>query len=128
MATRRTVRVSEAIKIELAGLIQRQRELEGMIITISAVDVTPDLKQAFVFISILEEIEHRDRILERLNKHAYEWQKVVSHRLGLKNTPRMTFRFDRGIERGDRIMQILNEIGPIEDSAPAENLENEKDN
>ena len=110
MSTRRTVRVNEAVRMELANLIQRERTLEGIILTISSVDVTPDLKQAHVFLSILNQELPQESILSLLNKRRHVWQCTVAHRLLLKFTPKLFFKFDSSLERGDRVMQILNEL------------------
>jgi ribosome-binding factor A len=110
MSTRRTVRVSEAVRMELANLFTRERSLEGIIITISSVDVTPDLKNAHIFLSVLEHALSQESILALLNKKRYEWQGTIAHRLQLKYTPRLIFKFDSSLERGDRVMQILNEL------------------
>ncbi len=113
MSTRRTVRVNEAVRMELANLIQRERTLEGIILTVSSVDVTPDLKQAHVFLSILNQELPQETILSLLNKRRHVWQCTIAHRLLLKFTPKLFFKFDSSLERGDRVMQILNELEVI---------------
>ena len=74
MSTRRTIRVSEAVRMELANLFTRERSLEGIILTISSVDVTPDLKNAHIFLSVLEHALSQESILALLNKKRHEWQ------------------------------------------------------
>ena len=110
MSTRRTTRVSEAVRMELANLIQRERALEGIILTISSIDLTPDLKNAHVFLSVLEHALSQEAILSILNRKRHEWQTTISRRLELKYTPKLIFKFDSSLERGDRVMQILNEL------------------
>lgn len=110
MSSRRIVRVNEAVRMELANLIQRERALEGLIITISSVDVTPDLKNAHIYLSILEQRLSSEAILTILNKKRYDWQSWIARRLQLKYTPKLFFQFDQSLERGDRVMQILNEL------------------
>jgi ribosome-binding factor A len=110
MSSRRTVRVCEAVRMELANLMQRERALEGIILTISSVDVTPDLKNAHVYLSALEHSLSPDAILTILNRRRYDWQSWIARRLQLKYTPKLFFRFDPSLERGDRVMQILNEL------------------
>lgn len=95
--------------------MQRERALEGIILTISSVDVTPDLKNAHVYLSALEHALSPESILTILNRRRYDWQKWISRRLELKYTPKLFFRFDASLERGDRVMQILNEL---EDQIP----------
>ncbi len=106
--------------MELANLIQRERTLEGIILTISSVDVTPDLKQAHVFLSILNQELPQETILSLLNKRRHVWQCTVAHRLLLKFTPKLFFKFDSSLERGDRVMQILNELEVISPLPPVD--------
>jgi ribosome-binding factor A len=110
MAIDRTVRVSEVIRRELSLLMGRSGELEGLFITISGVKTLPDLKQAFVYLSVIDQAVPNGQILELLNKCKKEWQRELGQRMGTKFTPRLTFEIDNTIERGDRIMQVLQEI------------------
>ena len=53
MPTRRTVRVAEVLRKELAACMSQSLDLEGLLITISSIDLPPDMKQAFVYVSTL---------------------------------------------------------------------------
>lgn len=110
MAIDRTARVSEVIRRELSQLMSRSGELEGLFITISGVKTLPDLKQAFIYLSVIDQAVPNGQILELLNKCKKDWQKELGHRMGTKFTPRLTFEIDSTIERGDRIMQVMQEI------------------
>ncbi|CAF0695469.1 30S ribosome-binding factor RbfA [Candidatus Methylacidithermus pantelleriae] len=121
----RTVRVSEVIRRELCGLFQRETELEGVMITISEVTTSSDLKEASVFISLWENEESSGRVLDVLNEHRKEWQTAIGRKLGAKFTPRLTFRLDDSLARGDRVLRILQELQsqhllPEERSLPEE--------
>jgi ribosome-binding factor A len=109
--TRRTVRVAEAIRAELGRLCSKERSLETMLISIQGVDVTPDLRQAFVYVSSLNDKFSHEGILSSLEHLRAGWQKEISDRLRLKFTPRLEFRFDEAIQRGDRVMEILTDLG-----------------
>ncbi len=110
--------------MELANLIQRERALEGIILTISSIDLTPDLKNAHVFMSVLEQALSQETILSILNRKRHEWQTTISRRLELKYTPKLIFKFDSSLERGDRVMQILNELDL--NAPPVKEKENEE--
>lgn len=110
MGTRRTIRVAEVIRKELSQLIQRSNNLEGMLVTISSIDIPPNLKQAYVYVSVLNPDVDREAALAALNKNRREYQQIIGHHLGIKFTPRLVFRFDQAIERGDRVMEILQEL------------------
>ncbi|MDD2676009.1 MAG: 30S ribosome-binding factor RbfA [Methylacidiphilaceae bacterium] len=119
MGTHRTIRVSQVIRKELSQFFQREVSLEGLLITISAVETTPDLKEAFVFISAWESPIPGDQLLSLLHRHRREWQHRLGKKLQSKFTPQLTFRFDDSLERGDRILRILQELETQQ--APAEN-------
>lgn len=110
MSTRRTVRVAEVLRKELAACMSRSLDLEGMLITISSVELPPDMKQAFIYVSTLNPEVDQANALAILNRNRKEWQSTVGRRLGTKFTPQLIFRFDDSIERGDRVMEILTKL------------------
>ncbi|PTX97402.1 ribosome-binding factor A [Verrucomicrobia bacterium LW23] len=110
MSTRRTIRVSEIVRKELSGLITKAIELEGVLVTISGVDTTTDLKQSTVFVSVLDPELDRDYVLSVLHKYRREWQSIIGRKMVTKATPQLVFRFDEAMERGDRVIGIMREI------------------
>jgi len=110
MSTRRTVRVAEVLRKELAACMSQSLDLEGLLITISSIDLPPDMKQAFVYVSSLHpDLEMQD-VLKVLNRNRREWQSAIGRRLGTKFTPQLNSRFDNAVERGDRVMEILTKL------------------
>src|SRR5271170_6618397 len=116
MPTRRTVRVAEVLRKELAACMSQSLDLEGLLITISSIDLPPDMKQAFVYISTLKPDLEEQTALAVLNRNRKAWQSSIGRRLGTKFTPQLIFRFDRAVERGDRVMEILTKL-QIEEQA-----------
>jgi ribosome-binding factor A len=110
MPTRRTVRVAEVLRKELSALMGQSLDLEGMLITISSVELPPDMKQAYVYVSTLNPEVELAHALKLLNRNRSVWQSAIGRRLGLKFTPQLIFRFDDAIERGDRVMEILTQL------------------
>lgn len=110
MGSRRLIRVAEVIRAEIGRLISRERGLEGALLTITSVDVTPDLKQAFVYCSSLSADFSSSKILALLEDARVGWQKIIGQKMKTKNTPRLAFRMDDAQKRGDRVLQILDEI------------------
>jgi ribosome-binding factor A len=110
MSSRRILRVSGVLQAEISRLISQERLLEGSIITVTAVDVTPDLRQAFVYVSFLESTRSTERVLNVLAKQAFDFQKEIAHRTQLKNTPKLTFRYDDNLERGDKVLELLKRV------------------
>ena len=110
MPTRRTIRVAEVLRKELSSLMTQSLDLEGMLITISSIELPPDMKQAYVYVSTLNPEVELGSALAILNRNRREWQSSIGRRLGLKFTPQLIFRFDEAIERGDRVMEILTKL------------------
>ena len=63
MSTRRTVRVAEVLRKELAACMTQSLDLEGLLITISSVELPPDMKQAFVYVSTINPELNQEKTL-----------------------------------------------------------------
>ncbi len=120
----RIVRVRELIQRELSSIIVRDYNFPGVLLTVNDLDITPDLKQAHVYIGIIGRPEESERIVERLNKDRADIQHKLSRRVILKNTAQLHFKLDHSVERGVRITQIMDVIdGQLAASAAREALE-----
>ena len=113
----RLARVCEVLKRELGILATRDLDFHGDLVTISSVDITPDLKQAHVFISALGSAGANRRALEAFEKHRTHFQTELSRRVQIKHTPHLHFHLDESIERGTRVIGILDELG-LPDETP----------
>jgi ribosome-binding factor A len=105
----RLLRVNELIKRELSSLIAREITFENALVTINQVDVTPDLKSAHVYVSVLGE-DGRAAAMSKLEENRAMLQSDLSHKIILKNTPHLIFHLDDSVERGARVIEILQEI------------------
>ena len=120
MPTRRTVRVAEVLRKELAACMSQSLDLEGLLITISSVELPPDMRQAYVYVSTLHPELEEEQALHVLNRNRKAWQSFIGRRLGTKFTPQLIFRFDKAVERGDRVMEILTKLELNKDEKPEE--------
>ena len=118
MPTRRTVRVAEVLRKELAACMTQSLDLEGLLITISSVELPPDMKQAFVYVSTINPELDQEKTLALLSRNRKEWQGRIGRRLGTKFTPQLIFRFDDAVERGDRVMEILTKLELEKENLP----------
>jgi ribosome-binding factor A len=107
----RLARVSEIIKRELSTIIARELVFEVPLVTISGVDITPDLKNAHIFLSAIGNDHERSKVLSQLQEHRVVLQSELSKRVILKYTPHLHFRLDQAIERGSRVLAVLDELG-----------------
>lgn len=114
-------RVSELLKRELGQCLERDFEFRDVLVTIHDVDVTPDLRHAHVFVGIVGDQSRRGSVMEQLEKKRGQIQSQVMKRVVLKYTPQLHFRFDDSIERGVRVVNILDEIArDLPPEAPGE--------
>ncbi len=109
----RLLRVCELIKRELGVIIGRDIKFEAPLVSVRAVDVTPDLKNAHVFISAIGTKWQKEQALQSLLEKRQHLQHELSRRVIIKYTPHLHFQLDESIERGTRVLNLLNEIQPI---------------
>src|SRR5213076_2313198 len=105
----RKLRVNELVKRELSGIIAREVNFEGALVSINAVDVAPDLKSAHVFVSTLR-ADIAAGVIDKLEAHRPALQAELSRHVVLKYTPHLVFHLDDSIERGARVLEILRDI------------------
>ncbi len=90
-----------------------RRELpvsEAGLVTVNDVDVAGDLHSAIVFISILGNADQQKRGLALLTQHRKRIQGLVGRAVVLKYTPTLKFLIDDSVVRGNRVLQIIEEL------------------
>ena len=123
MASLRIQRVRELLKQEIGEAIRREFHVnEAGLISVNDVDVAGDVRSAIVFISILGNAEQQKRGFQLLTEHRIRIQGMIGRSVVLKYTPTLKFVFDDSIVRGNRVLQILDELEKTTppDSSPAE--------
>src|SRR4051794_21789784 len=104
-------RVGEQIRAELALLVARELHDPGIgFVTITRVQVTPDLQQARVYYTALGDEKSRHTTERALGRAVPFLRRQIGSRLRLKRTPDLQFHYDESIAGQDRIEQLLNEI------------------
>lgn len=106
----RMLRVCELLKRELGTIIGREMKFEAPLVSVRAVDVTPDLKQAHVAISAIGTKWQKEQAILQLTDKRQHLQHELSRRVILKYTPHLHFDLDESIERGTRVLSLLEEI------------------
>ncbi len=117
--SRRQQRVSDQIKVEIADLLEKQIQdprLAGLSIT--AVEASPDLRQATVYVSSLAGQAGSQDALAGLEHARGFLRRELGNRLRLRITPNLSFRWDASLETGDRISRLLDSLGPLEPASP----------
>jgi len=114
MATdRRVSRVAELIKREVSQLllngIKDDRVGAGMV-SVTDVNVSGDLQHAKIFVSIYGTDEARSETMAGLKSATPYVRSELGQRIRLRRTPEVVFLEDRSIERGNRVLSLLNQL------------------
>jgi ribosome-binding factor A len=108
--TRRTSRVGENVRDALVEVFRHDlKDVQLGFTSITAVDVSPDLHYARVFMSGLKE-EETKAVIEALQKVRGRVRHFLGKRIHLRFTPELEFKYDEAPERGGRIESLLAEI------------------
>ena len=104
-------RVRELLKREIGEAIRREFQVsEAGLVTVNDVDVAGDLHSATVFISIFGKPEQQKRGMALLTQHRKRIQGLVGRAVVLKYTPTLKFILDDSVVRGNRVLQIIEEL------------------
>jgi ribosome-binding factor A len=111
MPSLRLQRVRELLKREIGEVIRREFPVsEAGLVTANDVDVAGDLHSAVVFISILGSADQQKRGLDLLTRHRKRIQGLVGRAIVLKYTPTLKFIMDDSVARGNKVLQIIEEL------------------
>lgn len=111
MSNIRANRVAEQIKKELGEIISRKiKDPRIGFVTVTDVEVTGDLQQAKVFISVLGDEEEKEQSLVGLAKANGFIRSEIGQRIRLRKTPEIAFEFDEAQAYGNHIDALLREL------------------
>jgi len=124
--SRRTERLGEEIREEVALLIAGElKDPRIGFVTVTRVEVTPDLRTARIYVGVLGTEKQRTTSLAGLRQGAGFLRRALGRTLRLRHTPELVFQYDEGLEASDRVAKLLAEIGSSPTAAPAENSEDD---
>src|SRR5699024_2676256 len=111
MGKLRANRVAEQMKKDLGEIISlKLKDPRIGFVTVTDVEVTGDLQQAKVFISVFGDEEDKQETLKGLSKAKGFIRTEIGKRIRLRKTPELIFEFDEAIEYGNRIETIVREL------------------
>ncbi|HVM59567.1 MAG TPA: 30S ribosome-binding factor RbfA [Verrucomicrobiae bacterium] len=110
MSSHRMERVSELVKREVSEIVQELNLTDCGFITITAAEISPDLKEGRIYTSVIGSAEQKQRALETLEHQHGHIQHELAHRIVLKYTPRLKFVLDETEDRATRIEHLLDEL------------------
>ena len=119
MAGNRMGRISEEIQRELAALIPNVKDprVRGMI-SVTAAEVTPDLKYAKIYISVLDKGDS-EQVLKGLKSAAGYLRRELGRALNLRATPELSFAQDDSMAKGAHILEMLRDPEVVKPANPA---------
>lgn len=107
----RAARLSEAIKEEISDIIQRGlKDPRIGFVTVTGVEVSPDLRHATVFFSILGTESERKETLAGMESAKGHIRTELGKRIRLKFLPELSFKLDKSIEESQRITELIQRI------------------
>jgi ribosome-binding factor A len=108
--TRRTSRVGESVRDALVEVFRQElNDLALGLITITGVEVSPDMHFARVFISGLDENETKDMVSKLQERRGFI-RSQLGRRIRLRSTPELDFKFDETAMKAGRIEELLSDI------------------
>ena len=109
--TRRTERVSELLRAEIARVLRRDAQDPRLsLVTLTRVDVAPDFSNAAVFWSTLDVKHEIEDVQDALESAAPFLRSRLAQAVQLKRVPELRFRHDPSLEKGSETLSLLREI------------------
>lgn len=102
-------KVNSVLREVLADEIERLADPRLEMASVTAVDTSPDLRTAAVYVSTLD-LEHGPEVVEALTRAATRLQGAVGRQVRMKYTPHLTFVLDAAVVEGERIDHLLRQI------------------
>ena len=84
--------------------------VEPGLITVTAVECGSDLRDAIVKVSVFGDDRLKETALHHLQHNARRFQSIINRQVRIKFTPRLEFRLDLSLEKGDEVLRLIEEI------------------
>lgn len=117
--SRRAQKVAQAIR-QVVGMaiLSELKDPRVRDVTLTRVEVTGDLREAKVYVSVMGDEHQQELSLRGLQSAAGFLQAKCAERIEMRYTPRLHFMFDQGLKKSFEVTRILNEVLPKEDAVP----------
>ena len=107
----RSDRVAERIKVEVSDIIRREVDDPRIgFVTITSVKVTPDIRFAKIFISVLGSEEEKKEALEGISSAKNFIKVKLCAKLELRSMPDISFEFDASLEKANKLWSLMQKI------------------
>jgi ribosome-binding factor A len=117
MSQRRVQKVAEAVRqVVSMAILTELKDPRVRDVTVTFVEVSPDLRNTKVHVSVMGDDKHQNLTLRGLESAAGFLQSKLARELELRYTPKVAFLLDQGVKRSIEIARILREILPPEET------------
>ena len=103
-------RVNEAVRAVVAETVGELKDPRIGMVTVTSVQVSPDLGEARIYVSVLGNDKKRAATLAGLESARGVLQARINRELSLRRTPTLTFAYDDAVERGVRMSKLIDEL------------------
>ena len=113
MAVNRLDRLNPLLRRVIAegmGKVMQGDSVPGILITVTNVECAKDMRDATVWVSVFGDDRQKQLALQHLKHHARDFQALINSEVKMKFTPRLTFKLDLSLEKGDEVLSILNSL------------------
>jgi len=110
--THRIQRLNSLFRHEISELLQRQVKDPrlGSFVTVTEVFISPDLRQARIFVSHIGSEEEKQKTLSALASASSFFRRELTRRLRLRRIPELSFQWDDSIERGVHLLKLIDQV------------------
>lgn len=110
MSSHRIERVSELVKREVSRIVLELNLTNCGFVTITGAEISPDLKEGWIFMSVIGSAEQKQRALDTLDRQHGHIQRELARNIVLKYTPKLKFYLDETEDRASHIEHLLDEL------------------
>ena len=107
-------RVNEAVRVIVGETVGNLKDPRIGLVTVTGVTVSPDLREARIYVSVFGNAKKQKATLEGLESAHGVVQRQLAKELRMKRTPQVTFAYDPSVEHGVRMTKLIDELAPDE--------------
>jgi len=123
---KRVERVADQIRMEIADILRRRMKDPRIgFVTLTAVNLTADLRQAWIYVTVLQEGEQGDEAMATLGRATGFIRGELGRRLRLRYVPELSFVRDTSVDQVRRLMHLLEDVQPAATDTPLPSVQKE---
>ncbi len=107
--SQRILRINQLLRQEISQSLLREIDFTNVLVTVTEVETSPDLRQAKVKISVMP-TEKSEQVLKILERNIYRLQQILNKKLTMKTVPKIRFVIDQIEVKAQRIEEILEKM------------------